>query len=233
MASLDLASPDKKTIQQFFDDIAVRYDFINSFLSLRLDEAWRRRARDWVWEGTEQSVLDLGIGTGKFLSLFLEGTALKKAVGLDFSEKMLLEARKKISFPVSLVSADFHFLPFRSGAFDLILSSFTLRSVKDMPVFLKEVYRLLSAGGKAAFLCLTRPRNRFWKILYEPYLRFYLPFVGKIVSGNGEAYQFLSLSIQTFQPPDETGQMMCESGFSSVDVHSFTGGAATLLVGRK
>ncbi len=233
MTSLDLAAPDRKKIRQIFDSIAFRYDLINSFLSLRLDDGWRRRARDLVFEGTEQTILDLGIGTGKFLSLFLKDYPWEKAVGLDFSKTMLAESRRKLPAAVSLVSADFHFLPFQSGTFDLIISSFTLRSVKDMPGFLRDVYRLLRKNGKAVFLCLTRPQNLFCKLLYYPYLKYYLPLVGKLISGNQEAYQFLAQSIQTFQAPEETTKMMREAGFASAEFCSFTLGAATLIVGRK
>ncbi len=233
MTSLDLASPDRKTIRQIFDSIADRYDFINSFLSLRLDEGWRRRARDLVFEGTEQSILDLGTGTGRFLSLFLKDYAWKKAVGLDFSESMLQASRKKLPSSASWVSADFHDLPFQSETFDLIISSFTLRSVKDVPAFLRDVHRLLRKRGKVAFLCLTRPRNVLCKLLYYPYLKYYLPLMGKLISGNRDAYQFLSQSIQTFQSPEETAKMMREAGFSSAEFCSFTLGAATLIVGKK
>ena len=102
-----------------------------------------------------------------------------------------------------------------------------------MPKFLKGVHHLLTRGGKAAFICLTRPVNVFWKILYYPYLKFYLPVVGGLVSGNRDAYKFLSESILSFQDPEQTAAMMREIGFSDVAVHRFTFGAASLVIGKK
>jgi demethylmenaquinone methyltransferase/2-methoxy-6-polyprenyl-1,4-benzoquinol methylase len=225
--------PDKTKIRQFFDAIAFRYDFLNQFLSFRLDESWRRRARDLVMDGRQKSLLDLGIGTGKFLREFLEGNSWQRLAGVDFSSAMLQAARKELPRQIELIEADFHELPFQDESFDLIISGFTLRSVKDMPHFLKEIHRLLTRGGKTALLCLTRPKNLFWRILYYPYLKFYLPLVGGFVSGCRDAYQFLSQSILSFQETEQTVEAMCSSGFHSIHIHSFTFGVATLIIASK
>ncbi len=227
------ASPDKRTLRRFFDDIAGRYDFLNTFLSLRLDDYWRKRSCGLILEGHERSLLDLGTGTGKFLALFLKRQPWNRAVGLDFSSSMLRRASETLPANRGFVAGDFHELPFRPETFDLVVSSFALRSVKQMPRFLAEVYRLLTDSGKAAFLCLTRPRNRWWKMVYAPYLNFYLPLMGRLISGNGEAYQFLSQSIQAFQEPEETAAMIRAVGFRSAVIHSLTFGAATLIVAKK
>ena len=83
MSSTNLASPDKRTIRQFFDTIACRYDFLNTFLSFRLDEGWRRRSKDLILDGSEKSILDLGVGTGKFLELFLDQKPWEQVTGLE------------------------------------------------------------------------------------------------------------------------------------------------------
>ncbi|MBI3313958.1 MAG: ubiquinone/menaquinone biosynthesis methyltransferase [Candidatus Omnitrophica bacterium] len=233
MSSTSFASPPKGDIQRIFDSIAFRYDFLNTFLSLKLDDMWRRRSRDLMLEGCERSILDLGVGTGKFLQSFLSVKSFDRAVGLDFSAGMLEEARRHLPASVELVNADFHNLPFEDRGFDLVISAFTLRSVKEMPHFLAEVYRILKPEGKAGFLCLTRPKSIFWKILYYPYLNFYLPVVGRLLSGNWNAYRFLSESIQTFQDPSQTKTMMADAGFRDVRIHAFTFGAATLILGKK
>lgn len=246
MSLIECAAPPKEKIHQFFDAIAFRYDFLNSLLSFRLDQEWRQRARDLILEGWEQSILDLGVGTGKFLRIFLDAQSWKRAVGLDFSERMLRRAMQKGPgpflgkpsqerglAPFGVVSADFHSLPFTRESFDLVVSAFTLRSVKDMPHFLSEVYNLLKSRGKAGFLCLTRPTSRFWQIATYPYLKFYLPIAGGLLTGDFRAYRFLSESILNFQEPEKTAAMMREAGFSDVQIRRFTFGLATLISGRK
>ena len=229
----NLASPDKEFIREAFDSIAPKYDFLNTVLSFKLDEAWRCRARDLVLESSHQTILDLGTGSGKFLQCFLGARPWKKTVGLDFSSNMLSLARKNLPANVTLVQGDFHQLPFGDSEFNLIVSAFTLRSVKDMVSFLSQVYKILTPGGKAAFLCLTRPSAWWAKLLFYPYLKIYLPIVGWIFSGRLNAYQFLSESIASFQEPAKTAAEMRDTGFTDIQIHAFTFGAATLIVGRK
>ena len=233
MYSIKEASPESKTIQRFFDAIAARYDLLNQLLSFHLDDRWRRQARDLILNRPYDSLLDLGTGTGKFLELFLKTKSWKRCVALDFSSPMLEEARRQLPPHVRYANADFLALPFPPESFDLIASAFTLRSVKNMPIFLHGVYELLTERGRAAFLCLTRPQNFFVKLLYYPYLKIYLPLVGGLISGNKQAYRFLSESILNFQDPEQTAAMMQEAGFQDVQIRRFTFGAATLIMGRK
>lgn len=229
----NLASPDKEFIREAFDSIAPKYDFLNTVLSFNLDEAWRKRARDLVMRPEYASVLDLGTGSGKFLQVFLDTKKWQKAAGMDFSANMLAAARANLPPDVMLVQGDFHSLPFGMNEFDLIVSAFAMRSVKDMPGFLGQAFRVLTPGGSAGFLCLTRPQSWWAKMLFYPYLKIYLPVVGWIFSGNLKAYRFLSDSVAEFQEPQQTAKQMAEAGFGNVQIHVFTFGAATLITGRK
>lgn len=235
MSSIDFSpvAPEAKTLRGFFDGIAARYDFLNQFLSFHLDDYWRKKSRKILLSGEEESVLDLGTGTGKFLELFLKTKTWKRAVGLDFSEGMLGAARRGLPSGTGFIKGDFQALPFAPASFNTVISAFTLRSVGDMHQFLSEIRRVLTAGGKTGLLCLTRPKNSFFTVLYYPYLKFYLPWVGGMISGNREAYRFLADSILNFQEPDDTAEMMRCAGFQQVRVHRFTFGVATLIVGEK
>ncbi len=234
-------APEPPILRGFFDKIAARYDFLNRFLSFHLDDYWRKKSRDLILSGGEESVLDLGVGTGKFLEIFLRAKKWKRAVGLDFSEGMLkacciseiaspeAEATPRVDF----INGDFQALPFAPASFDVVISAFTLRSVRDMQGFLSEVFRVLTRSGKTGFLCLTRPKNPFFSALYYPYLKFYLPWIGAMISGNREAYRFLADSILNFQESGRTAEMMRRTGFKRVQIHPFTFGVATLIVGEK
>ena len=114
-----------------------------------------------------------------------------------------------------------------------MISGFTLRSVQKLPEFLASVYRILTPGGKAAFLDLTRPRNFWVRLFFYPYLRFILPLLGWFLSGNRKAYGFLSGSVRTFQSPEDTIKLMQATGFRDCMSKSFSFGAATLIIGTK
>ncbi len=224
---------EKEPIQEYFDSIAPRYDRVNQLLSWNLDDLWRKRARDMMLDGTEKSILDLGTGTGKFLKMFLEKKSWDRVAGVDFSQNMLEVAKRDLPQSVELVNADFHNLPFHDGSFDLVVSSYALRSVQEFPAFLKEIHRVLSSRGKAGLLCLTRPVNPIWRALAFPYLKFILPMAGGAITGNKDAYHFLSKSILTFQEPVKTVQMLQDHGFRKASIHPFTLGLATLILASK
>ena len=185
-------------------------------------------------DGLERSILDLGAGTGKSLAAFLRLHQFERVVGCDFSEGMLGKAKERLGNSADLIACDFHELPFPSGTFDLVTGSFILRSVEDMKQFLSEVRRVLQPRGKAVFLELTRPSNPLiWNFLYQPYLRFYVPSVGKLFSRHDHAYQFLSQSVQSFSEPEELKREFESAGFTELRLISLSLGAATIIEGRR
>jgi len=229
----DLAHPDRKTIQSLFDAISTKYDFLNSFLSFGLHHYWRQQMVKCTLTGLERMILDLGVGTGKALAAFKQAHRFERAVGCDFSENMLQKAKARFDQTVDLVACDFHELPFQNGAFDLVTGSFILRSVQDMPRFISEVKRVLLPGGRAVFLELTRPENRFvWQFFYRPYLKVCVPSIGQLFSKHDHAYQFLSQSIQAFIEPEELEKEFKATGFSEVLIRPLSFGTVTIIQGR-
>lgn len=228
-----LASPPKDTIRSFFQRIAPHYDNINTLLSFGLDGNWRKKSVRLILNGREETLLDLGVGTGKFMECFLQAKVWQRAVGADFAEAMLRRAQQTLPSSCDLVQTDIHDLPFESESFDLVTASFTLRSIKDLPHFFEEVKRVLRPGGRAAFLCLTRPSSIAMRMLYAPYLKIYLPLLGAVLSSDPHAYRFLSDSIQTFPSPHEIKNKLEHQGFLNISLHPFTFGIATLMMAQK
>jgi ubiquinone/menaquinone biosynthesis C-methylase UbiE len=146
---------------------------------------------------------------------------------------MLKKARETIPEKVLWLEEDFENLPFLESSFDLVISGFTLRSVQNIPEFLKKVRRILSPGGKAVFLDLTRPRDLWARVFFYPYLKWFLPLIGWLVSGNGTAYGFLARSVAHFQSAEKTLGFMTEAGFKDCSSKPFSFGAVTLIMGSR
>jgi demethylmenaquinone methyltransferase/2-methoxy-6-polyprenyl-1,4-benzoquinol methylase len=231
-----MSAPDKDFIREAFDSITPRYDMLNQLLSFGMSEAWRKRSAEILLSDprfSPKTILDLGCGTGKFLECFLRSGSWESATGVDFSVAMLQKARETVPGNVMWLQEDFDSLPFLESSFDLVISGFTLRSVQKLPEFLGSVHRILTPGGKAAFLDLTRPRNFWVRLFFFPYVRFMLPLLGWLFSGRRKAYDFLSRSVRTFQPPGDTLQLMKTVGYRDLASKSFAFGAATLIIGTK
>jgi ubiquinone/menaquinone biosynthesis C-methylase UbiE len=96
------------------------------------------------------NVLDVGCGTGDFLRLLAPIVSPGTAEGLDLSETMIAEARRRsaenvdnLSFRVGSVLE----LPFPDGSFDLVLATQLLLHVPDPWRALAEMKRVLAPSG--------------------------------------------------------------------------------------
>lgn len=91
-------------------------------------------------------ILDAGCGTGIFtLDILSSGS---KAVGLDVSLPMLLQAGKKLKgYPFQMVLADMLNLPFRKNSFDKVVSVTALEFIEDAKGAVKELFRVTRKGG--------------------------------------------------------------------------------------
>jgi SAM-dependent methyltransferase len=87
-----------------------------------------------------QRVLDLGAGTGHYAS-WAAAHGARGAVALDLTEAMLADG------PRPAVVGDAASLPFRPGAFDLVVAALVLSFVGDRAALLREAARVLSPGG--------------------------------------------------------------------------------------
>ena len=94
-------------------------------------------------------VLDAGCGGGGMpLSMAEEADAV---VGIDpaprFQAAGVTLGRERGMRNLTFAQADGMFLPFRPGAFDLVLSHAVIEHVADAPLYLRECARVLAPGG--------------------------------------------------------------------------------------
>ena len=83
-------------VEQMFDNIAPKYDFLNRTLSLGIDVLWRKKAIKLLAKKNPKQILDVATGTA---DLALEALSLNpdKITGIDISEGMLEFGRTKIA----------------------------------------------------------------------------------------------------------------------------------------
>jgi demethylmenaquinone methyltransferase/2-methoxy-6-polyprenyl-1,4-benzoquinol methylase len=205
-------------VRRMFDRIAPVYDAMNRTMTAGLDRRWRRISAEAVVQPGDK-VLDACCGTG---DLAIAGTrAGGRVTGLDFSERMLERARRKAP-ELEWVSGDLLALPFADGSFDAATVGFGVRNVDDLELALRELRRVLRAGGRLGILEITRPRG-----LLAPFYRFWfdvvVPLLGKLLPG-GSAYTYLPASVRRFPAPEELADLIAASGFGDVSYRTFAGG---------
>jgi SAM-dependent methyltransferase len=98
-------------------------------------------------------VLDAGCGEG-FGATIVRSAGAARVVALDYDMKTALRVRTGYGLPA--VRANLVALPFRDGAFDVVLSLQTIEHVWDQPAFLADCARVLQPCGR---LVLTTPNR--------------------------------------------------------------------------
>lgn len=234
-----------ETIKSLFDGIASRYDLANSILSFRIHSLWNKKLAKYLLREKPQRMLDLCSGTGE-IALRAMKDALKQKIALpelylvDFSKKMLEIAKMQTEAFHPEIQEKFHFfeedamnLPFKEAFFDAISCAYGIRNIQNPQQALQEIYRTLKPGGECVILELTRPKNGLLNGLHRLYISTLLPILGKWLTKDKEAYDYLQRSIQTFICPEELANLSKEVGFVRAEMKPLLGGIATLLFLRK
>jgi demethylmenaquinone methyltransferase / 2-methoxy-6-polyprenyl-1,4-benzoquinol methylase len=124
-------------------------------------------------------------------------------------------------------------LAYPDRSFDCVTIAFGIRNVPRISRALEEAYRVLKLGGR--FLCLEFSSVDVPGLdaLYELYSFNVIPAIGRAVTGDREAYQYLVESIRKFPKPKAFARMMEAAGFRRVSFTPMTGGVVALHSGWK
>jgi len=236
-------------LHDFYGDIHSTYDRVNRVFTFGRDRSWRRKAAREVIQGRPARVLDLCTGTGDFvleLALQAAQASLKtELTGFDFSHEMLKEARQKYQeLKLGISMPDIHFeegdageMPFQGGYFDSLGITFGIRNLvyanTSASKHLSEITRVLRPGGQLVVLESCRPGSPLWKVFNDLYLRFILPYLGGLISGNLKAYQYLARSSKNYYSIREMGTILETAGFKMIRNRSLFMGSVMLLVLEK
>jgi demethylmenaquinone methyltransferase/2-methoxy-6-polyprenyl-1,4-benzoquinol methylase len=208
-----------------FDRIAPVYDVMNRVMTAGLDQRWRRKTVRAVVRPGDR-VLDAACGTGDLAILAAKQGA--NVTGLDFSEQMLVRARRKAP-ELEWLEGDLLALPFPDDSFDAATVGFGIRNVADLQRGIDELRRVLKPGGRLAILEITRPRGPL-RLFYSLWFDRIVPLLGKVLPG-GAAYSYLPASVKRFPGPDTLAAQL--TGFDDVDYRLFAGGIVALHTGTK
>lgn len=217
-----------------FGRIAGRYDLLNRVLSVGIDQAWRRAAVRRVGAVEGQRGLDLCCGTGDLTLAFQRAGA--QMVGLDFTPEMLPIARDKGSkvsgAPVLFTRGDAMSLAAGDDSVDFSSVSFGIRNVADRIGCLREMARVTRPGGTVLVLEFTMPPGPVMGRLYRTYFTKLLPAVGRLVSKDDDAYEYLPRTVLAWPAPDAFEAEFQSVGLVDTGYQLLSRGIACLHWGR-
>ena len=248
----DVSGPNRFA-RELFDPLPARYDRLAEILSLGQNGRWRSAMVDRVLPaarnepgnepGNEPSViLDVASGTAG-VALQLERRAGVKVVGVDLTEAMLRQGRRRVaaagkSSRIGLVAGRAEQLPFPDRHFDALTVTYLLRYVQDPQATLAELARVLRPGGTMASLEFCAPASPVWGPAWWAYTRLVLP-AGGLALGGREWYRvgrFLGPNISAHYrryPVSWTVQAWQKAGFTDVNARIMSLGGGLVMWGTR
>lgn len=135
-------------IRKRYNRIAPLYDLLE-----RPMESHGSNWREELLQEAEGEVLEVGVGTGKNLGTYPQGTQL---TGIDFSSGMIERARERVRefglTNVTLLEMDAQDMSFPDDSFDTVVTTCVFCSVPLPVKGLEEIHRVCKPGGKVLML---------------------------------------------------------------------------------
>jgi demethylmenaquinone methyltransferase / 2-methoxy-6-polyprenyl-1,4-benzoquinol methylase len=234
----DSVAPKKQQIAEMFNKIAFRYDLLNRFLSGGIDRSWRKKAIHELSSLEPKNILDVATGTADMPLMLMKFLHPERITGIDISEGMLELGRQKIiksrlEDTVKLQKGDGESIEFPKDSFDAVTVAFGVRNFQNLEHGLSEMLRVLKPGGKLVILEFSKPGKGFFLPFYKIYLRMIAPRIGKAISGNAAAYQYLNDSVNAFPEGEAFINILNNSGYRNTYHQKLSQGICTIYCGTK
>eukprot|EP01035_Chromulina_nebulosa_P017224 gene17224-22748_t len=224
-----------------FNAIAPYYDVANRFMSLGLDQNWRKALVKELNVTNDEIILDLATGTGDVALLI--GKYIKsnnvlnsRLIGIDPSINMLslAETKAKNSLLEEVINfklgnaEDLSF--YNDNSFDGITMSFGIRNVINRNKALSEIRRILKTTGRVLIMEFVPPSDGIFQSIARAFVKNVVPVIGSIVSlGHKEEYQHLEKSIFNFPTTSEFLNQLENVGFSDCTVIDLIAGVVNIF----
>lgn len=221
-------------VQNMFARIAGRYDVMNRLMTGGQDLKWRRYVIEQARLPQNGRLLDIATGTGDIAYEGVQQVPGLQAVGGDFTIEMMQAGKQYLErHNILWTAADTLALPFPNNYFDAVTSGFLMRNVIDVPGAFREQMRVTKPGGWVVVLESSPPKKNLLRPFIRLHLNYVIPTLGKLISGESDAYRYLPDSTQQFKDPDTVVAIMRQTGFTNIAYKLFMFGTIAVHVGQK
>jgi len=228
----------KVQVQDMFDKIAFRYDFLNRFLSGRLDILWRKSLIRTISQVNPENILDVATGTGDVAIMTAKALKNARITGIDISNGMLELGRRKVAKQllndrITLVQGDSEAIKANMGSFDAVTVAFGVRNFEHLERGIAEIFRVLRRGGIVGILEFSRPAKGVFLSVYNFYMDTVASRLGRWLSKDREAYKYLHSSVKAFPEGETFLHILEQEGFINTSLKRLSLGICTIYYGKK
>ena len=218
-------------VRDMFTRIAPRYNLMNRLMTGFQDIRWRRHVIALADLEAGARLLDIGAGTGDLAREASRRHPDIRVTAADFTLEMM-RVGNRVS-PLPFAAADALRLPFAAASFDAAVSGFLMRNVIDLHKALQEQFRVLKRGGRIIILDTTRPKKNFFSPLIWIHMHIIIPTLGRLISGERDAYNYLPDTTENFVTAEKLAALMAAVGFRMIGYERLMFGTIAIHWGEK
>ena len=223
-----------RAIEEMFNSISSKYDFLNDIFSFGLHRFWKRKLLDILNPTDGEKWIDLCCGTGDMsilLARYMKNS--ENITGIDSASKALLVAKersKKNYSSINWINGDALETNLPLHQFDGLLMAYGLRNLSNYETGLREAFRILKPGGRAGILDFRSFQRISIQGLFQ---KFYLSiYVVPIASAFGlrKEYSYIKKSLVNFPSGAEQIDLALSVGFKKAEYKTLAMGQMGILL---
>jgi len=223
-----------KAIEEMFNSISSKYDFLNDIFSLGLHRFWKRRLLDSLNPTFGEKWIDLCCGTGDMsilLARYMKSSG--NIIGIDSASEALLVAKERSRqnySSIEWINGDALETTLASHQFDGLLMAYGLRNLSSPYAGLKEAFRILKPGGRAGILDFRSFQGFSIQGLFQKiYLSLYVVPISSLF-GLGKEYSYIKKSLVNFPSGEKQIRLALSVGFKKAKYQKLALGQMGILL---
>jgi len=231
----DVPSYDTESVRALFDEMAATYGPVNVISSFGFCVRWRHQAIADLNLESAESVVDLMSGMGElWRSLARALPVSARVLAVDISPEMARRAARGQPFALDVQLGDVLTMDLPAASADVVVSSFGVKTFdrEQQRLLARTVAHLLRPGGRYSFIEISVPPFAPLRVLYMFYMKYVIPFIGRICLGNPSNYRILGIYTEAFGDVAHFRTCLADAGLEALQVSYFFG-CATGVRGRK
>ena len=224
-----------KKVSAVFNSVATNYDLMNNLMSMGLHHVWKRILIETTTLRTKSKILDIAAGTADITIEFLKKNKDYEIFHTDINLSMLKEGKRKLINQGKIIPSilcDAEALPFPNNYFDCVTIGFGLRNMTNKEKVLKEIYRVLSPGGKLVILEFSKIWGPLRKV-YDNFSFKIVPKLGKLFAKDEKSYKYLIESIRMHPDQNTLLKLLKAQGFEKTSFTNLSAGIVAIHKGYK